>query len=282
MHLIVSTHKLGELPTVIESIRRAACAPQSVVISCDALSRELLQYTRHLQPSLTSPVVLVQRVHKGVARRGQTRNNGVRAIQSRVAPSDMLYFLDGDVCPDKGHFAATQRLAQWDVLIGRVMRLSQPESKSFKRSLRTGTRFGLPLPRRIEHSRKVAKAKLAAWLRRLAWPGLSHWLPPYWPDLRSGNFAVRASTFFRVNGFDEALEGWGAEDSDLGLRLYAVGARVTTFPWGCQAYHLWHPSPAASASNAGLQARLSVNAPRPKYGLEEPFDQLRSELQITS
>ena len=192
----------------------------------------------------------------------------------------MLYFLDGDVCPDPGHFRAIRNATSRDVIIGRVVRLSQAASEVFKNWLQAARPFSLPLGHRIAFARKVAKAKVATCVRHLDLPFLRNRVPPYWPDLRSGNFAVRASAFFRVNGFDESMVGWGAEDSDLGLRLYGTQARVTTFPWGCRAYHLWHPS-ATRPAPARLKARLSSNGHCAWYGLDSPFDQTESELQIS-
>jgi GT2 family glycosyltransferase len=266
---------------MIESVLKSHGGLQSVVVSSDAVGEGLPEYVGGMRAKVPFPFLLVQRAHKGAARRGQTRNNGVRAIRSLVKDPDMLYFLDGDVCPDPGHFKAVQNAASCEVIVGRVIRLSQAASELFKHWLRTPRPFSLPLVQRIAFAGKVAKVKAAAWMRHIDLPYVRKRVPPYWPDLRSGNFAVRASAFFCVNGFDESMVGWGAEDSDLGLRLYSTGARVTTFPWGCRAYHLWHPS-AARPTSARLRARLSSNSHRARYGLDLPFDQAESELQISN
>jgi GT2 family glycosyltransferase len=54
------------------------------------------------------------------------------------------------------------------------------------------------------------------------------------------NFAVTATTWGRLGGFDPSFRGYGAEDTDLGLR-----ARQLDIPllWvaGALAYHQWHP-----------------------------------------
>jgi hypothetical protein len=280
MHLIISTHKLGDLPVVMENILRFAWMPKSVVVSCDAIHDDLSQYVRTIRPRFSCPLILVQRSHKGIARRGQTRNNGVRAIRATVKGSDLLYFLDGDICPDINHFKTLQNQPAYDVVIGRVIRLCAAASGDFKQRLLADQRFHLPLVQRVAFAKKVAKAKTTCWVRQLDLPWLGRWLPSYWPDLRSGNCAVRASMVFRVNGFDEAMVGWGFEDSDLGLRLYRAGARVTTFPWSCWAYHLWHPTAPGVASATWGRERLSTSGHWASYGLESAFEQKDSELQI--
>lgn len=49
--------------------------------------------------------------------------------------------------------------------------------------------------------------------------------PEPWTLLMGNNFSVRRDLLRRVGGFDEAFIGWGAEDTDLALRLYRAGAR---------------------------------------------------------
>jgi N-acetylglucosaminyl-diphospho-decaprenol L-rhamnosyltransferase len=62
-------------------------------------------------------------------------------------------------------------------------------------------------------------------------------------DLRlfwSLSFATDAATWSRIGGFDEAYDGYGGEDTDLGQRAAAAGA-VMWWVGGARAYHQWHP-----------------------------------------
>lgn len=52
-------------------------------------------------------------------------------------------------------------------------------------------------------------------------------------------FGVRATTFDRLGGFDEAFDGYGAEDTDLAFRADALGIPVL-FSAGGQAFHQHH------------------------------------------
>ena len=48
----------------------------------------------------------------------------------------------------------------------------------------------------------------------------------------------------RVNGYDEAMIGWGAEDKELAARLVHAGVHQSTLLFAGIAYHLWHePAP---------------------------------------
>ena len=278
MHVIVSTHKLGDLPAVVETVLRSPVAPESLVVTCDAVVDDVARYCRAARARAPFPLILVQRAFKGNARRGQTRNNGVRALLPRLKGTDTLYFLDGDVCPDVRHLRVAQEAGGADVIVGRVVRLTEAESAVLRRE--GADAFRLPLAGRAAFARKVGKAKLARSLRRLPGRWLSRWVPPYWPDLRSGNFAARAELFLRVNGFDESMTDWGIEDSDLGLRMYRAGARAAVFPWGARAYHLWHPTAAAPLSRSRVRAWLARGDVRAAQGLATPFDQADSELRI--
>jgi glycosyltransferase involved in cell wall biosynthesis len=54
----------------------------------------------------------------------------------------------------------------------------------------------------------------------------------------SMNFSVRADTFWKAGGFDEAYRSWGGEDTELGFRLFRGGA---TFSLSRQAWTIELP-----------------------------------------
>ena len=45
-----------------------------------------------------------------------------------------------------------------------------------------------------------------------------------------------------MNGFDERMEGYGAEDRELAARLENSGLRRRALKWSALAVHLWHDS----------------------------------------
>jgi GT2 family glycosyltransferase len=58
----------------------------------------------------------------------------------------------------------------------------------------------------------------------------------------------------RVNGFDEDLSGWGAEDKELCARLDNAGVRRRSILFGAIAFHLHHPAADRSANERNLAA----------------------------
>lgn len=64
--------------------------------------------------------------------------------------------------------------------------------------------------------------------------------PYFWQKAMTCNLAIWKSDFFAVNGFDEAFEGWGYEDSDLVIRLIHKGLKRKEGRFALPVLHLWH------------------------------------------
>ncbi len=66
--------------------------------------------------------------------------------------------------------------------------------------------------------------------------------PKRWRGAKTCNLGLWTADFKAVNGFDEAFEGWGFEDSDLVIRLINRGCYHRQGRWGGLAViHCWHP-----------------------------------------
>lgn len=57
---------------------------------------------------------------------------------------------------------------------------------------------------------------------------------------RGANMAFWKDDLLKVNGYNEAFEGWGHEDSDLTLRLLNAGVKKAVLKFGAIVYHLYH------------------------------------------
>jgi GT2 family glycosyltransferase len=56
----------------------------------------------------------------------------------------------------------------------------------------------------------------------------------------SCNMGIWRRDLDRVNGFDDAYEGWGREDDDLACRLFHAGVERRRMRYAGLAIHLWH------------------------------------------
>jgi len=93
-------------------------------------------------------------------------------------------------------------------------------------------------------------------------------LPLPWIMFWTMNMSVGAEEFWRAGGFDESFQGWGAEDLDLGFRLYKHGVR---FQVGHRAWAIETPHERDPAGNAESVTR---NALRLLTKLPEPATEL--------
>jgi hypothetical protein len=64
--------------------------------------------------------------------------------------------------------------------------------------------------------------------------------PRNWKLVRGCNFSAPLEDVLAVDGFEESLEGWGPDDSDLAVRLINHGLRVKNLRFAAPVLHLWH------------------------------------------
>lgn len=92
--------------------------------------------------------------------------------------------------------------------------------------------------------------------------------------LRGCHMSFWSDDLKRVNGFDEAFEGWGREDSDLAARLFHSEVRRRNLR-GAPLLHLWHPENRRDQlehNSELLQQTLASKRIRARKGLEEIED----------
>lgn len=57
----------------------------------------------------------------------------------------------------------------------------------------------------------------------------------------TGTTLFPTNTLKKVNGYDEFYHGWGAEDTDIHIRLKALGVKVNFYNENSLVKHQWHP-----------------------------------------
>lgn len=154
---------------------------------------------------------------------GAGRNAAARLAQSRGA--DLLVFLDVDCLPGPTlleRYVAASADHPDEILNGPVTYLASPQRPDSPSDLAAMTRPHPARPR--PRDGETAAATSAQY--DLFW---------------SLSFAVTPAVWDRLGGFDEAYEGYGAEDTDLGRRARSLGIGMR-WVGGAHAYHQWHPS----------------------------------------
>ena len=89
--------------------------------------------------------------------------------------------------------------------------------------------------------------------------------------LHGSNFSVYRRDLVAVNGFNEEFEGWGKEDSDLGLRLQFSGVRIRNLRNKVIQFHRMHSRlPADNPKNDEIFERTQAERMvRARIGLAE-------------
>ena len=89
--------------------------------------------------------------------------------------------------------------------------------------------------------------------------------------LHGSNFSVCRSDLVAVNGFNEEFEGWGKEDSELGLRLQFSGARIRNLRNKVIQFHRMHSRlPADNPGNDSIFERTKAERTiRARAGIAE-------------
>lgn len=162
----------------------------------------------------------------------RARNRGVGEAVARGA--DLVVLLDVDCVPLPGFAEAmTAAAARFEVLDG-----GDDECGAVLNGIVTylpeGARLGEETPtaaaRFVDpHAARPAPARGEVYVddeHRLLW---------------SLAFAVTPAQWRAIGGFDETYVGYGAEDTDFGMRARAAGLRMG-WVGGAQVLHQWHPS----------------------------------------
>jgi glycosyltransferase involved in cell wall biosynthesis len=71
-------------------------------------------------------------------------------------------------------------------------------------------------------------------------------------DLKGCNYSVARADLEAINGFDEAYEGYGREDTDVELRLQNLGLRIKSLKGLALQFHVWHPRRVFTPKNDDL------------------------------
>jgi glycosyltransferase involved in cell wall biosynthesis len=78
-------------------------------------------------------------------------------------------------------------------------------------------------------------------------------------DLKGCNFSVSREDMVAINGFDEAYEGYGREDTDVEIRMMHFGLRRRSLKGIALQFHIWHERRGFTPANESLleAARIS-------------------------
>lgn len=246
--VIVTTYNWpAALALVLQGLARQSLTNFEVIVADDGSTDSTSQLITQLRPELPYSLQHVWQPDAGF-RAAMIRNKAVAQ-----AKGEYLVFLDGDCLPRRTFLANHFKLAETGWLVaGNRLLLNQDFTAQV-----------------VSQQLPVDQWPLYAWLKH-RWlrdcnrllPLLSLPLGPLrklkatnWHGVKTCNLGLWRHDFISVNGFDEAYQGWGYEDSDLVIRLLRLGIRRKQGQFAVPVIHLWHPENDRAQHAANL-ARL--------------------------
>jgi glycosyltransferase involved in cell wall biosynthesis len=159
------------------------------------------------------------------ARMSRARNRAIAAAQG-----DYIVLLDGDMVAEQ-HFIADHHAFALDGCFVQGSRVLT--DAALTRRMLDGT-VAMPgfFSRGIERRRHTLRL-----------PALAHWYAKPGTKqrgIKSCNMAFWREDLVRVNGFNEAMTGWGREDTELAVRAFHAGLLRRELRFSALATHLYH------------------------------------------
>ena len=249
--LILTTYnRPAALAPVLASVAALDPAPLEVLIADDGSDARTAEVIARAKRRITVPVTHVWQPDVGF-RAAASRNRA-----AALAKGALLVFVDGDCLLRPRLIGEHLRLAEPGFTVaGNRILLSERLSGSIERGEVDPLHWS---PEDWKAARARGEVGRLFPLRTLpghAWRKLR---ARDWLSFRTCNVGVWREDFVGVNGFEERIEGWGFEDSDLVIRLLNAGIRIKSGRFATAVLHLWHPeSPRDAAEH---NRRLALEA----------------------
>jgi glycosyltransferase involved in cell wall biosynthesis len=239
--LVVTTHERPDaLERVLAAVAAQAQPPDELIVADDGSGPATAAVVERHAASAPFPVHHAWQAHEGF-RAGRIRNAAIARTRC-----EYVVLLDGDMVPhsgfiadhcalaQRGHFSQGVRIVLDAAATGRLLapgsELPGPWSPGLGHVRRL---YGLHAPRLARPLRSAANALIA---------------------VKACNQGFWRDDLLAVNGFDEAMTGWGSEDKELCARLENAGVRRQTLLFAAIAWHLAH-TPASRAAAGINRAR---------------------------
>lgn len=219
------------LERVLASLAAQERLPDEVIVADDGSGAETRALVERMARDFPVPLRHLWQKDKGF-RAARARNRGIAACRG-----DYVILIDGDMLLHPRFVADHLMLAERGFFLqgGRIKATGEETA----RLLAGGAPVFAPWSRADFHEFDGSK-RLYAFRQ----PQLARWKARSKSGGRvmSCNMSFWRDDLLRVNGFDERMEGYGAEDRELVARLENAGLRRRALKWAALAVHLWHDS----------------------------------------
>lgn len=224
--LIISTYNRSDaLNLCVRSVLRQSLLPDEIIIADDGSKEDTRELIQRLTTISNVPIIHVWHEDSGF-RLAAIRNKAIaKASKEYIIQIDGDIVLHKDFVKDhvrfakKGSFVTGSRVLIREALTEQMLAkencIISVHDKGTKNAIN-----GVHLP----------------WLT----PLLQHYRQWDISYSRGCNMAFWKDDLLKVNGYNEAITGWGSEDHELVCRLINNGARKRTIKFSGIVFHLYH------------------------------------------
>ncbi len=214
------------LELVLRALARQTVLPLEVIVTDDGSRPETRALLERIAVDYPVRLVHLWQEDDG-ARMSRARNRAIAA-----AVGDYVILLDGDMVADRRLVADHHAFARRGCFAqgSRVL----TDQASTERMLSTGTLDLGFFTRGIERRRHTVRFPLLAHV--YGRPSTRR------RGIKSCNMGFWREDLVSLNGFNEAMTGWGREDTELAARAFNAGLLRRDIRFSAQAVHLYHPS----------------------------------------
>lgn len=241
--LIIATYNWKEaLALVLSSVRAQTTLPGEVIVADDGSRDDTRELVAREAAAFPVPLRHVWQEDLGF-RKGRILNEAMAR-----AAGEYLIAIDGDMLLHPAFVRSHARFARrgWFIQGSRMMLGERATSNTLAAGHLTAGPFSPDVRNRINGIHAPFLSVLSRGergsIRRTRGCNISFW----------------RDDIVRVNGYNEDMEGWGREDTELVARLMNSGVRRRNLKFAAVAYHLHHRTRPTDSDAANLERALSV------------------------
>lgn len=212
------------LALVLRALAEQTELPYEVIVTDDGSRPETRAMLEELAGDFPARLVHLWQPDDG-ARMSRARNRAIAAAQG-----DYIILLDGDMVVER-HFVADHRAFARSGCFVQGSRVLTDASLTERMLAEQRTSLGFFEPG-IERRRHTLRLPMLA--RLYARPGHRQ------RGIKSCNMGFWREDLIRINGFNEAMTGWGREDTELVARAFHAGLLRRDVRFSALAFHLYH------------------------------------------
>ena len=223
--LVITTYNWPKaLELVLLSILNQSVLPNEILIADDGSSNETKQLIERYSSKFKSEIKHIWQKDNGF------QKTSILNKSIAKASGDYIIQIDGDIIIHTHFVRDHNRMAKKGVFIhgSRTFLNDEITKKSIKNSIINFNIYSSGITNRFNSLHSLILSKVLSKKNNKL------------KGTRGCNFSFWKKDFFKVNGYNEDMTGWGKEDTELSVRLMNIGLQKLKLKCLAVCYHLHH------------------------------------------